>query len=344
MSDKVQNITDLPYLRSRQVLETFLPEINQTMNNQKYNDFFGCLIHGVAEDYVDQAKVENEINEFIDLITPQASGRKLVRIGKAGDGSYLLPYDLEGVTACYSPGVNNFKDFEDSLVKNYGIQCHMCDASSDPEHFRTGMIEGMQTFRKVWLDVTGNDDSISLRQWVAETTVPGDGDLLLQMDIEGAEYRNFLETDVSVLKKFRIMVIEFHGLDKIIDNGVRAQVLLPVFRKLNQIFEVVHAHPNNFDGEFLIKGTNIYLSKFLELTMYRRDRIAIPPVGRISPTLIPHPKDIVNMRSRPPVFLDSRLLPSKRALRSRLKIFSDWSLYYLGVVARSIRGWYRKLS
>ena len=51
-----------------------------------------------------------------------------------------------------APGVNNFKNFEDNLTKEHGIKCHMCDFSSNQENFRTPLIEGMQTFKKKWLD------------------------------------------------------------------------------------------------------------------------------------------------------------------------------------------------
>ena len=37
---------------------------------------------------------------------------------------------------------------------------------------------------------------------------------ILQIDIEGAEYRNLLITDSITLNRFRIIVIELHGLRK----------------------------------------------------------------------------------------------------------------------------------
>lgn len=305
--------------------------------NTKAADFFGCLIQNQDIGKFEDSESELEIKEFLSTITPVPIGRKLVRIGKVGDGSYLLPDDFDGIAACYSPGVDNFKDFEDCVVNHYGIECHMCDAASDPESFRTALIPGKQTFRKKWLDVTGGDDAISLGSWIEETSRQADGDLMLQMDIEGAEYRNILETDDSVLRKFRILVIEFHGLDKISDDRIRQQVLLPVFRKLNRIFKVVHAHPNNYDGEFIVSGTDIRLSSFLELTLYRNDRIEEGATNRVGRTLIPHPKDIVNCPGKPPVFLDRRLLYSKRSWRSRLKILHDRAYYFARSVAREAR-------
>ena len=58
---------------------------------------------------------------------------------------------------------------------------------------RSGRRSRGQYFRKQWLDVNAADNSISLEEWIA-SDVGEEGDLLLQMDIEGAEYRNLLAT------------------------------------------------------------------------------------------------------------------------------------------------------
>ena len=65
--------------------------------------------------------------ELIWVMQPKPIPYELVRVGGDADGAYLIPNDLEGVQACFSPGVANFKNFEDELVQRYGIRCHMCD-------------------------------------------------------------------------------------------------------------------------------------------------------------------------------------------------------------------------
>ena len=148
--------------------------------------------------------------KLLDVLQPKPSPIPLVRLGGNWDGAYMVPNDLKGIVACMSPGVSNVKRFEDELLDRYGIPSHMCDFSSDVESFRTPLKEG-QYFRKQWLDVNAADNSISLEEWIA-SDVGEEGDLLLQMDIEGAEYRNLLATPESVLSRFRIIVIELHRL------------------------------------------------------------------------------------------------------------------------------------
>jgi hypothetical protein len=146
------------------------------------------------------------------LLLPQSCPFELVRIGGSADGAYLVPDCLDGIDACFSPGVANFKDFEDQLVNEYGIKCHLTDFTSDLSSFKTPLLHGMQTFRKKWLDIDRGPDSISLKEWINEESPDSSQDLILQIDIEGAEYRNLLDAEYSTLRRFRIIVIEYHGL------------------------------------------------------------------------------------------------------------------------------------
>ena len=78
----------------------------------------------------------------------------------------------------------------------------MCDFSSDQDKLRTPLVEGMQTFKKKWLDIDGGKDSISLKEWVEELSPDTSKDLILQIDIEGAEYRN------STCNRFNHLLID----------------------------------------------------------------------------------------------------------------------------------------
>lgn len=93
-----------------------------------------------------------EMLEVFELLKPRPSSYPLARVGDDRDGSYLIPEDLEGIAACFSPGVNNIKHFEDRLVDEYGIVCHMCDYSSDVSKFKTPIRDTKQTFLKKWLN------------------------------------------------------------------------------------------------------------------------------------------------------------------------------------------------
>lgn len=278
-------------------------------------DFFDIQLQGNPS----APSSPQEMLELFELLKPKPSSHPLMRIGDNCDGSYIVPRDLEGITACFSPGVNNFKHFEDALVEIYGIDCHMCDYGSDVESLRTPLKEGRQTFEKKWLEVKTASDSISLDDWIS-AYAPG-GDLLLQMDIEGAEYRNLLSVSDDLLSRFRIIVIEVHSLDYMTRAPVLRTVLSPFFRRLAKSHAVVHAHPNNCCGDFAIPGTSIRIPKILELTYVRRDRVGAP---KYTP-LLPHPYDVrQNFEGNPPLFLGRDWLENRRRpLQSRIKMAMD---------------------
>jgi hypothetical protein len=263
-----------------------------------------------------------EVVEVFELLKPKASKTPLIRIGGDIDGSYLVPDDLDGITACFSPGVNRIKYFEDFLADRYGIQSHMCDFTCEVEEFKTPLKPGMQTFVKKWLDVSPGEDSISLEDWIRDSD--SQGDLLLQMDIEGAEYRNILATSERTLARFRVIVLEVHGLGKMLEEPILRQVIAPFFQKLARSFTTVHAHPNNCCGDFTVPDTDIRIPNYLELTFIRHDHFVTSP----GPAALPHPLDVSrNLPGKAPLFLSEAWCDYQRPLESRVKILEDTLRY-----------------
>ena len=67
--------------------------------------------------------------------------------------------------------------------------------------------------------------------------------MIMQMDIEGDEYKVLLDMPIKLLKQFRIIVIEFHFLTRLF-NLYSNQFIYSSFKKLLEHFKVVHIHPN----------------------------------------------------------------------------------------------------
>ena len=258
-----------------------------------------------------------------DVLRPKPSPKPLVRIGGERDGGYLVPDDLDGISDCFSPGVSGIKFFEDELLKTYGIPSHMCDFSSDIANFKEPLTGG-QTFKKLWLDVDAADNSITLADWVSELAPNTNDDLLLQMDIEGAVYRNLLTVSDDVLARFRIVVLELHRLQQCSNGDQFERELGPLLRRLDKYFICVHIHPNNCEGDFLMNGTSLNLSRVAEVTFLRRDRFVGSP-EEYQPVMLPHPLDIgQNVPDRPPVFMSEGWLDSaSRPVDSQLKVLDD---------------------
>jgi hypothetical protein len=275
------------------------------------------------------------------VMRPKASPFRLIRIGGNSDGAYLVPDDLQGIFCCFSPGVSDRKSFEDELTRKYGMTCHLCDASTSPERFKTALMEPGQTFRKAWLHhEPGAADSVTLEEWVEDLSDGTASDLLLQMDIEGAEYQCLNVTPDAILSRFRILVIEFHNLTQLASQNAngRSHEIVSTFRRLDKFFVCVHAHPNNYDHNHQRVGIPCgsgSLPDTIELTFLRRDRLEQTERSPNPRILLPHPLDITNAGHRKPVHLDSSWLSGSRPLRSRLKIIYDHVRWHL----RRTREW-----
>ena len=70
------------------------------------------------------------LRALIEKLSPVTCGKELIRLGDDGDGGYLLPDDLGGIAACFSPGVGYSSKFEIDVAAR-GIRVHMADASVD---------------------------------------------------------------------------------------------------------------------------------------------------------------------------------------------------------------------
>jgi hypothetical protein len=116
----------------------------------------------------------------------------------------------------------------------------------------------------------------------------GEGDLLLQIDIEGSEYDVILSTPLEILEKFRIIVIDFHYLKSLI-TVAGGKLISLTFSKILQAFEIVHIHPNYCREPVNYK--NYTISPIMEFIFIRKDRVIKSKEGFIAPNPMDRPCD-----------------------------------------------------
>jgi len=233
-----------------------------------------------------------DILELIGKIRPQNCGRELIRLGtKTGDGGYLIPNDLEGIEYCFSPGVSTVSDFEDDLADR-NISSFLADYSVDrPEKSRPEF-----TFDKKFLGASDRDNFFTLSTWKNKYLEGYTGDLIMQMDIEGSEYEVILNMPDDLLGQFRMLVIEFHALDRLFDPFAFS-LISSCFEKLQKSFHVVHIHPNNCCAA--VRIGNVEIPPLMEFTFLNRKR-----VSKTEPALaFPHSLDVDNFPEAKPVTL-----------------------------------------
>lgn len=217
-------------------------------------------------------------------------GLPMIRLGSHGDGGYVLPDDLDGLAACFSPGVSTVADFELAMADR-GVPSFMADASVEAAPLEHPLFDFEPTF-------VGTEDRpgwTTLESWMRRKG-PETGDMLLQMDIEGAEWTVLNATDRATLQRFRIVVLELHDVDHVfltsgLDEMGRA------LGKLFDDFEMVHLHANN--NLQPVRRHGYAVPPVLEMTLLRKDRVrqATP----IAP--LPHPLDVPNNAHVPELVL-----------------------------------------
>ncbi len=229
----------------------------------------------------------SDILGLIRRLRPLDCGIDLIRIGGSGDGGYLVPDDLEGIEYCFSPGVSTISEFENQLADR-NIKSYLADYSIDSPSINRPEF----TFDKKFLGPTDGDKFFTLASWKDKYLKNYHGDLILQMDIEGFEYGVILSTPDSLLDQFRIIVIEFHGLEKVFDPLI-FDFFSSTFDKLLKSFHVVHIHPNNCCGS--LRRGGIRVPRNMEFTFLNKKRARYT-----KPQLVfPHKLDAENTRRRP---------------------------------------------
>ena len=197
---------------------------------------------------------------IIPRLHPVNSDRSLIRFGPHGNGGYLIPDDLVGISACFSPGVSSISGFEMDCADR-GIKVYLADASVDAPADPHDLFE----FSKIFIGGKTRENFITLEQWVEQSSEENSKDFIMQMDIEGFEYEAISAMSSKLLKRFRIIVIEFHDLENFYKNKAR------VFKKILRTHTCLHIHPNNCCG--FVNLFNLEIPRVMEFTFLRNDRI-----------------------------------------------------------------------
>lgn len=220
------------------------------------------------------------VTRLLSTMYPKDSGHELIRMGGSNDGGYLIPDDLDGIAACFSPGVDTSSAFELDCARR-GMELYLADASVDevgPE------LKGIpHAFEKKFIGVSNDPNYMTLESWVNRQQLQSN-ELLLQMDIEGAEYEALMNCSSDFLSRFRIICIELHHIGEWW-NPRYFEVVSKALGQITRNHECVHIHPNNSATRTQYEG--VELPNVMELTFLRKDRMKRAAFR----TDFPHPLD-----------------------------------------------------
>lgn len=187
--------------------------------------------------------------EFLRAFRPCASCQEWVRLGAGDDGGYETCVDdlrNGSIVAAFSMGVREEDAWSVDVNKRWGVpvyqfDCTVQSAQQCPDcHFYPKCIKSED----------GTDDSFPGKSWTLKdvleqtrlTDAP-DRSILMKMDIESSEWPVFEKEDLSLLRKFRQISVEFHVLRVPQEHERKLRSML----KLQQAgFMISHIHGNNW--------------------------------------------------------------------------------------------------
>ena len=216
--------------------------------------------------FVTRKTPTDDIRALIRKLHPvRGTQQGLIRLGPDGDGGYLVPDDLTGIEACFSPGVANISGFEKDCAER-GMQVFLADKSVTD----SAETHPLFTFTPKFVGAITDEHFMTLDDWVNRSLQTTQSDLLLQMDIEEAEYETILSISPELMTRFRIRVIEFHRLEEFWNLSF-FKIASHVFEKILQTHSCVHLHPNNCCGS--IEKDGLDMPRVMEFTFLRKDHI-----------------------------------------------------------------------
>ena len=157
---------------------------------------------------------------------------------KEYDGGYIVTnYELETSTALYTYGVGEDISADKDYVSLTNKPCYLYDHTIDGS-ISYGL-DNLFTYKKEGLGFTPNCNDF-LHHYSENNTK---GEVILKIDVEGAEYEYFLNLDFQELEsKVVSLLIEFHNLE-VSQNREKFSVIMG---KLNKYFVLHHIHANNY--------------------------------------------------------------------------------------------------
>jgi hypothetical protein len=264
-------------LDSKNNLVSFIMKLNKSnlfrrfakCSNFKLLEISSFLINSALiseEKIVLASRIPAQIYEDFTRIYKQIEFFPLIRVGGDLDGGYWIPDVLDKVDFCFSPGYGGMKSFENELSL-YGITSFICDS----RYKEIPDLKDSQFFYNFSLSSGTNllENLISLKYWIDKSPASISTNLLLQMDIEGAEYDIFYSLERETIDKFGVIAIEIHDLQSLFVSDLFAIKFGVFWEKIGLNHTLIHYNDNLTAG--FVKYKNRYFPRVIELTFIRND-------------------------------------------------------------------------
>lgn len=209
---------------------------------------------------------DERLREAVRVLVPhQVPGLPLLRVGGEHDGGYVMADDF-AVVGAISLGVGPDVSWDADIG-----QRSIAVAMFDPTVRRLPGRVANGTFHRI--GVAGPDEADvrfrPLQDLVRIAGFSGEGgDLLLKVDVEGAEWSSLSALPSGELTRYRQIVMELHHLSRLADEDLSRDVLAAL-RLLAATHVPIHLHANNYSR--LLRFDRDWFPEAVEVSFVRRD-------------------------------------------------------------------------
>jgi hypothetical protein len=190
------------------------------------------------------------IIDFLSYLTPRRSVKfGKIRLGRNGDGGYILLDDFSSVSAALSFGISTECSWDIAIAER-DIDVYQYDHTIDGPPTANARF---QFFRKR-IAAVSSDQTESLGSALAKPPSTAER-VILKIDIEGAEWDVFDAATSEELVRFA-QIVEFHGFDNVADSAWR-DAARRVLAKLRSVFDVVQRLVTNHPTQSIIERCDI---------------------------------------------------------------------------------------
>lgn len=208
----------------------------------------------------------DKVHNLLHVMQPV--GYDFKRIGNERDGGYLLVDNFVKANngIAYSFGISNDISFDEAISKQ-GYDVYMYD------HTINGISTGnerLHYFKQGIGDADGKmDGKLNTLEYYLNVNGHNNMDnMILKMDVEGAEWDFFKSVQKNTLMRFDQVVMEIHHF---IGIRITADKIIKGLEKLNETHQLVWIHSNNYGVAKRVNGrtyTNALEVCFLNKSNY----------------------------------------------------------------------------
>lgn len=232
--------------------------------------------------------LQNNKNNIIDImraISPKSPADKnKIRVGSSGDGGYVMLEEIfKFGKIAYSIGIGKTVKFEEAVEK-LGYKIWMYDHTVDGKKFKNEN----RTIFKLGIGPKDTGQFKTLSTMIGDNGHENEENMVLQMDVEGAEWDVLNSIDSQTLSQFSLINLEIHWLNMMFAKPDTTEMVRKSLNALTRNHTVFHVHANNWCGYYEIENKPP-LADVLEISLVNDALVNFTPCGETFPGALDSP-------------------------------------------------------